>query len=192
MELNDIDKLFKIINAYNPKDKIRKNESFILDLIPELKYCIGFNQKNDWHIYDVYNHTLNVINNTPRFLDVRLAALFHDIGKPNTFTLDKDNIGHFFGHWDESMRIYSEFATRNNIDVKISNIVNSLIYYHDLNISKLDEQELNKLFLKLDISGIKKLYILKRADILAQNSKYKYKINEYNKEEEKVLKKVIR
>ena len=37
---------------------IRENEEGLFSFIPELGLCKGFNQNNEWHIYDVYDHTL--------------------------------------------------------------------------------------------------------------------------------------
>src|SRR5699024_7029683 len=65
---------------------------------PELLDSVGFDQKNPHHDKDVFLHSLCVLDNVSQTLDLRLAALFHDIGKPHCFTLDDENIGHFYGH----------------------------------------------------------------------------------------------
>lgn len=51
------------------------------DIAPELLESIGFVQ-NRWHRWDVWEHTLRVVDATPPRLVVRLAALLHDIAKP--------------------------------------------------------------------------------------------------------------
>jgi len=48
--------------------------------IPELARLKGLVQ-NQYHSLDVWEHTLAVFRNTPEDLFLRLAALFHDIGK---------------------------------------------------------------------------------------------------------------
>ena len=55
-------------------------------------------KKNSWHIYDILTHTACVVDNTPPVLHLRLIALFHDIGKVHTFTVDERGVGHFYGH----------------------------------------------------------------------------------------------
>ncbi len=51
-------------------------------IIPELSACKGITQK-DMHAYDVFEHSLLACDGAPAdSLVLRLAALFHDIGKP--------------------------------------------------------------------------------------------------------------
>ncbi len=68
-------------------------------ILPELVETIGFDQKNPpHHEKELYFHTLCVLDNVPPILNLRLAALFHDIGKPYTQTLDNEGIGHYYNH----------------------------------------------------------------------------------------------
>ncbi len=189
MIIMDIEKLYNILLSDKPSDNILASEKEIFLLIPELENCKGFNQNNEWHIYDVYEHILHVIDNVPSNLNLRLAALFHDIGKPLTYTQDEKGIGHFYGHWEKSKEIFDSFANSHNIDKSLSNLVSNLIYYHDVNISKLSDKELNVLYDKFGIEGIKMLYELKKADLLAQNNKYHYLLEDYKNQKEKILSK---
>lgn len=51
-------------------------------IIPELSLQIDYNQNSNWHRLDLWNHTLAVVDATPIDLELRWAALLHDIGKP--------------------------------------------------------------------------------------------------------------
>lgn len=62
-------------------------------LVPELEAMRGVEQ-GGWHHADVYRHTLEALEMTPADLTVRLAALFHDAGKPATAAADGSFIGH--------------------------------------------------------------------------------------------------
>jgi poly(A) polymerase len=62
-------------------------------ILPEVAACKGVPQTG-YHTHDVYGHTLLVVERVPSDLVVRLAALFHDVGKPSTATPD----GGFTGH----------------------------------------------------------------------------------------------
>ena len=39
-----------------------------------------------------------MVTKVPTQLDLRLAAFYHDIAKPGTFSLDENGVGHFYGH----------------------------------------------------------------------------------------------
>jgi poly(A) polymerase len=69
-------------------------------VLPELAACKGVPQSG-YHTHDVYGHTLLAVDKTPPDLLVRLAALFHDVGKPTTATPD----GAFTGHEEVGARM---------------------------------------------------------------------------------------
>jgi poly(A) polymerase len=62
-------------------------------ILPEVSACKGVAQ-GGFHTHDVYGHTLLTVERVPPDLSLRLAALFHDVGKPSTATAD----GAFPGH----------------------------------------------------------------------------------------------
>ena len=70
----------------------------LYQIIPELEPCYNFNQYRYKHPKDVYGHILDVLDHVEPKLELRLAALFHDIGKPLVFKLDESRVGHFEGH----------------------------------------------------------------------------------------------
>jgi tRNA nucleotidyltransferase (CCA-adding enzyme) len=67
-------------------------------LIPEITATVGHDQKNPYHQYDIWEHTAHAIAAAKPDPVVRLALLMHDLGKPETFTLDDRGRGHFYGH----------------------------------------------------------------------------------------------
>ena len=82
------DEFVKIIMSENPASGIVVLQKFNLlkNIIPELEEGIGCEQSGE-HIYDVWNHLLHAVQhaadkNWP--LEIRLVALFHDIGKPRS------------------------------------------------------------------------------------------------------------
>ena len=182
-----IDGLYKMLLSNSPKDEIMVNEEEIFALIPELKKCKGFAQNNIWHPYDVYEHTLHVTDNVDNNIILRLAALFHDIGKPDVYTVDENNVGHFYGHWEKSRDIFLEFSKKYDINQDIANSVSKLIYYHDMNMSKLNDLDTMMLLSNFSEEELKMLYILKRADLLSQNRKFHGNIDIYNEEEKGLL-----
>ena len=174
--------LYIILQETKPSDAIIKNEDAIFKLIPELKKCKGFNQNNPWHPYDVYNHILHVVDNVDNDLTLRLIALFHDIGKPETYTEDEKGIGHFKNHWLVSQNIFDYYAIKYDIINRKS--ISLLIKYHDYSLDKLEEIE--KYFTNEELIM---LFKIKKADLLAQSSKYHYLLNDIDKKEKELLKK---
>jgi len=78
----------KIIMSSNPASGIVMLQKFGLlkNIIPELEEGIGCEQLGE-HIYDVWEHLLHALQHAADKdwpLEIRLAALFHDIGKPKT------------------------------------------------------------------------------------------------------------
>lgn len=122
---------------------------------------------------------------------LRLTALFHDIGKPYTYTEDENNIGHFYNHWTKSCEIFLNFSKKYKLQVDLTNEVNKLIYYHDINISKLNREELNKFLDEFSVDEINMLYEIKKSDLLAQSPKYHYLLDEYALQKENLLMKKI-
>ena len=150
---------------------LRKYTDIVAFIIPEIKPMIGFEQNSIWHDYDVWEHTLRVVKNVDnKDLNTLLAALLHDIGKPETYS-EVDGVGHFYGHFKRSAEL-SESILR---DLKFSNDiieeVSLLSEYHDLDIS-LTNKFIRRVLNKLGESTFRKLLVLKRADIFGQ-SKYK-------------------
>ena len=178
-----IKELEKILLEEKPSIQIKQREKEIFELLPELKRCKGFNQQNKWHIFDVYEHILHVIDGVPNDLSLRIAAIFHDLGKPSTFTIDEKGIGHFYGHWQESLNIFNWFIQNHELDKELIKKIQILIYYHDISLDKVNDDTLQK----IGKENIKPLYILKRSDLLAQNPEYHGLIEEYDKQEQRAI-----
>lgn len=184
----DIEELYKILLSEKPSIGIVENEDRLFDMIPELKDCKGFRQNSVWHIYDVYDHILNVVDNVPCDLSLRLAALFHDVGKPEKYTEDERG-GHFYGHWDASRQIFHRFALENKLNVDLELLVSKLILHHDINLEKLTDEGVKHLLEIFSKEELEMLFELKRADLLAQNSEYHYLLDTYEKQKQKLIKK---
>lgn len=89
--------LEKILLGPNPEIAFEDlwETDIIEHLIPELHACKGVAQPSSAHGEgDVWNHTMQVIASftEDHSADTRWAALLHDIGKPATFSIDKERI----------------------------------------------------------------------------------------------------
>ena len=89
------EELRKMLESQRPKLALELlDEAGLLEVIlPELAACKGVTQTG-YHTHDVFGHTLLAVEGTPPDLLTRLAALFHDVGKPRTAKGDGTFIGH--------------------------------------------------------------------------------------------------
>ena len=80
--------------------------------IPEILPCVGFDQRNPHHCFDVWEHTARAVAAVPPKRELRWTMLFHDLGKPQCMTLDAQLIGHFYGHTARSAQLAEEIMAR--------------------------------------------------------------------------------
>ena len=180
--------LNEILSLNKPSIYIKLYEEMIFDLIPELKVSKGFKQNNKWHIYDVYDHTLNVVDYVDaNNINLRYAALFHDIGKPYVYSEDENGVGHFYGHWDKSLELFLKFAKRNLFSENDIEQISKLIKYHDINFEHLTEEELYEIINFFSREELILLFKLKRADLLSQSSEFHYLLEKYYDQSKRVL-----
>lgn len=92
------DELTKMLLLYKPSQCIKMlcELGLMQYIIPEVDQLIGLIQ-NKHHKWDVFGHTMNVLDNVEPILELRLAALLHDIGKIKTKTITETGV-HFYKH----------------------------------------------------------------------------------------------
>ena len=75
-----------------------------IDVLPELEHLAGLPQNQRFHCYDVWEHTLAAVDNSPRQLAIRWALLLHDVAKglPGIRKLNKEGQPSDHGHEAES------------------------------------------------------------------------------------------
>lgn len=162
---------FKMMVSEKPSYGIRllKELEIIYLLLPELTNSIGFNQYNQYHDLDVFEHTLCLLDRVRPVIHLRLAALFHDIGKPYTFTRDEDGTGHFYGHNLVSAKIAWEILLRLKASNKIIKKTAMLVEKHMTAYDNFGEKGLKRLLAKVGEEDIFILFELQEADRLCKN-----------------------
>ena len=157
-------------------------------IAPELIACIGFNQHNPCHDKDVFNHTLAVLDNTPKKLVIRLAALLHDIGKPHTFSMDEKNIGHFYGHHLKSEVLARGFLERLRFDNKTIERVSILVREHMSKFNEVSDKGVKRLINRVGVENVFDLFTLQIADIKGCKPRHDFnKILKVKSRVEKIL-----
>lgn len=158
----------KILSGPNVENILMQYPDVISVFIPEIQPMLGFRQRNPHHIYDVWEHTVKAVSYIKPQKELKLAAFFHDSGKPNTFTIDGDNIGHFHGHPDISELIANDVLRRLKADSNTIKKVRLLIKLHDLR-PLASSKNVRKMLVKTGVKNFPLLLELKRADAKAQN-----------------------
>lgn len=139
--------------------------------IPELKDMLEFPQNNPHHMYDVLIHTLYTAVSCQNDLILRLAALFHDIGKPHSYQDEADGIRHFVGHNIVGADMTDEIMRRLKYDNNTRNAVVQLVLYHDSSFTA-KSSTVKRWLNKVGEIQLKRLIDLRRADIRGQKIPY--------------------
>ncbi len=117
-------------------------ETGILELfIPELLEGIGIEQPQ-FHVDDVFEHSLKTVDEAED--SIKLAALFHDIAKPRTMSVDEKGV-HFYGHDTMGAEMTREILKRLRFpNTEIERTAN-LVRWHMFYYPSADWRKENKL-----------------------------------------------
>lgn len=131
----------------------------IPELIPQFDFC----QHTPHHIYDLYTHTLHTLEKSENTTVVRMAALLHDIGKPQCFFRDENGNGHFYGHEEVSAVLADRRLRALRFDNKTRERIVLLIRKHGVMLPETD-RSLKRLLASLGEDAFFELLLLKQAD----------------------------
>lgn len=134
--------------------------------LPEILPCVGFDQESVYHCYDVYRHMVEAVAVSKPDLLVRLALIFHDIGKPDTFFRDERG-GHFYNHFDRGAELTEAILTRLRFPKDTIERVTLLVKKHDTPIIPATEKVAKRLMREFSDEDIDRLMEIKRCDRLA-------------------------
>jgi tRNA nucleotidyltransferase (CCA-adding enzyme) len=164
------DEFNKILLNDPMKIDILKDCKILELIIPNINCIYDFDQNNQYHNYDLYNHTLKAIEVIEPKLHLRLAMLLHDFGKINIKTTDEKGISHYYNHSKESVELAKYILKYLKYDNDTINKVLILIQYHDCTLkSKLS---VKKLLNKIGEEAFRDLIKVQKSDVLAQNPIY--------------------
>lgn len=166
--------LNEILLSDKPSERIYKliETGEISDIIPELTALKGFDQQTPYHNKDVLDHTMAVVDAIEPRLNLRMAALLHDIGKPECFTVDEKGIGHFYGHHIKSAQQAEEILRRLGYDEDFIAEVTILIRYHYMKevASSIKEKGIKKFVDSVGEERLNDMFELMRADIMGKKN----------------------
>lgn len=165
------DELCKILLSPNASKGFRLlNTTRILNyILPELQKTVDFDQRTPYHHKDVFEHTLAVIEKVPNKLILKLAALFHDIAKPQCFFIGEDGIGHFYEHQKVGMDLSKKILRGLSFDNDTINKVSILVKEHMNILFNPKDSAIKRLINRVGRDLIFDLYDLQKADILSSS-----------------------
>lgn len=160
------------------------------NIIPEILRLKGFDQHTPYHDKDVLDHTMAVLDEIMPKLNLRMAALLHDIMKPECFTLDEKGRGHFYGHHIKSAHASEKILRRLGYEDEFILDVKTLIRYHYIKdiVNVIKGNGIKKFVEAVGANRLSDMFELIKADMSGKASanydvieKLKYMCDEYLK-----------
>ncbi|MBI4036360.1 HD domain-containing protein [Candidatus Daviesbacteria bacterium] len=166
------DELFKLLASTNPYiGTMRLRELGIAEIIlPELERCFGIVQEGPKHdrVYDIGEHSLLTLKHCPsKDPLVRLAALLHDIGKPDTHKITPDGNVTFYNHDVVGGRLVLALAKRFNLSKKQTDKLFKLVRWHLFTVDERQTDAAIRRFIKnIGVENIDDMMDLRIGDRL--------------------------
>ena len=142
------------------------------NIIPEVLKLKGFDQQTPYHDKDVLDHTMAVLDEIKPKLNLRMAALLHDIMKPDCFTLDEKGRGHFYGHHIKSAQASERILQRLGYEDEFILDVKILISYHYIKdiANVIKEKGIKKFVEAVGVNRLDDMFELIKADMSGKAS----------------------
>lgn len=172
------DEFIKIILSNKPSRglELLRETKIMHHFLPELLEGYGVEQ-NKYHVYDIYYHNLNSCDASATLTDdltIRLAALFHDIGKSRAIRSKENNINTFYNHEMYSYRMARAIMKRlkfSNSDIATTL---ELIKYHMFHYTRDWTDGAIRRFIRKTDKISDKLFILREADRIGSGKRKGY------------------
>ena len=171
--------LLKILGTKKPSIGLNiLQEAGLMEFVfPEIAVMYGLDQSNEYHHKDIFYHTLEVVDDAAQLsdkLDLRLAALVHDIAKPKTRRLSKSKGYTFYGHDDVGARMLKGISSHMKFSNSTRDYIAKLTALHLRPISLAKKDVTDSAIRRLIVDAgeeIDDLMKLCRADITTKNPK---------------------
>ncbi|OGM96385.1 MAG: hypothetical protein A3B86_04620 [Candidatus Yanofskybacteria bacterium RIFCSPHIGHO2_02_FULL_38_22b] len=164
------DEFIKIVESDNAYDGVLLLEEtgLLQYIVPELREGMGVDQ-NLHHIYTVWEHLTRALKYTVEkeySLEVRLASLFHDIGKPRTKRGQSHETSTFYGHEVVGAKMVAQILERLKFPKEKSDKIIRLVRYHMFyyNPEEVTESSVRRLLANIGLENIEDLIKVREAD----------------------------
>ncbi len=161
------DECLRILESDKPSIGFKNMmESGLLEVIlPELARCRGVDQR-EMHCYDVFEHLLYTCDAADREKPIiRLAALFHDIGKPQSLEVTGSGALSFHRHEHLSAEITETITRRLRFPNQVIKEVCHLVRHHMFNYQEeWTDAAVRRFINRIEPKYLGNLLSLRRAD----------------------------
>ncbi len=146
--------------------RLMRRTGLLKRIFPELEAGVGVDQPGGYHAYDVFEHSIQTVDSAPRELVIGLAALFHDLSKPECRELTQ-NGSTFYGHDKKGARVARRILQRLRYSNEITEQVTLLVDKH-MFTTRVTDKGVRRLIRKMGKEMVFSLLELRRADVVAQ------------------------
>ena len=189
------DEFIKILKTDKPSiGLVILQKTGLMEIVfPEIHIMYGMDQTAEWHHKDIFAHTLQVVDNSAKLSDkmeLRFAALVHDIAKPITRRVDNKKGYTFHGHDAIGEKMLEAVAKRMKLSNNLKDYLKKLTLLHLRPIALVKNIVTDSAVRRLMVAAgkdLNDLMILCRADITTKNPK---RVKRYLKNFEKVEEKM--
>jgi poly(A) polymerase len=149
----------------------------LVALLPSVEKMVGFGD-GEWRHKDVWKHTKQVVRQAVPRIEVRWAALLHDIGKVKTRSFGANGEVHFFGHAEVGARMFDRMERRMPLFSREESLQRSIrfLVLHHLRASQYDKSWTDsavRRFAREVGAHMDDLFCLSRADITTKRPERK-------------------
>lgn len=146
--------------------KLMEKSGLLKILLPELAEGVGVSQPGGYHRWEVFEHSLYVVDAAPPKLAVRWAALLHDVAKPRTKVETEDGAT-FYGHEKLGSKMTKQILRRLKYSNDFIDQVFLLVDKH-MFTTQVTDKGLRRLIRKVGPELVFDLLDLRRADVVGQ------------------------
>lgn len=161
------EELQRIVMGKYAARALEQNSDILKYILPEIEPCISCEQHSPHHDFTVWVHTCKAVGFALPEPSIRFAMLFHDLGKPDCMSLDKNGRGHFKGHGERGRQLADGIMRRLEFPKALSEEISWLVYHHDKKIPS-ERKDLKALIRELGPQDLKALLQCEIADSRAR------------------------
>ena len=159
--------LCRLLTGPNVEEVLREYPDVFCQLWPGLEPLVSLEQHSPWHCWGGWEHTIRAVGAAPADVVLRLAMLFHDVGKPACKSTDENGLDHFYGHPAVSAGLADQMLRALKFDSAVRKRVVTLVELHGVQIP-CGERPVRKWLGRLGPETFFQLLEVKRADSMGQ------------------------